>query len=481
MGALSQSVYYAIGIIMMKGVSLLMIPYLTRTLTVAEFGALESLVLLADIGTILFSFGLVDAMYRYVGTAEGKHKQQLISNCFSLSCLLALIGAVAIALSLNSLVAILPARFEPYQLLLLAIPILLDGLISIPLTLMRMQSMAKKFCQLNVAKALIQALLTFVLMEQGYGIDAVLIAACLSSIFLALALVRFQWQQMERFGHFADSAMLLRFGLPVLVGSVSVYMITGLDRWLLAEFVGVEQLAVYAIAVKFALLLPLILQPYALWWFPNRIPTLQKPDGEKKCAEMAILGVNFCIIVALCMALTVPSFLSLILPAEYHNAGLITVALLMVNTIKNAGDYLNLGCYCGESSQTQMWIHAFCAALAVAGYFYWVPSYGLWATVSVLAGVYLIRLMLIYLASQSIKPLQYAHRQWLITLAISITAWSLHQFVSPSLPVFATFLLGGVIGIASIALFAGLGILPIWEPIKQRLASRRKSQPTSIQ
>ena len=85
MGSLKQSAYYAIGIVMMKGISLVMIPYITHRMTLAEYGSLEAIVLLADIGTILFSFGIVEAMYRYVGVAEGEEKRKLISNCFTLS------------------------------------------------------------------------------------------------------------------------------------------------------------------------------------------------------------------------------------------------------------------------------------------------------------------------------------------------------------------------------------------------------------
>ncbi len=93
MNSLKQSAYYAIGILMMKGVSLIMIPYITHKLSLAEYGSLEALVLLADIGTILFSFGIVDAMYRYIGTAEGTEKRQLISNCFTLSVIVCIVGA----------------------------------------------------------------------------------------------------------------------------------------------------------------------------------------------------------------------------------------------------------------------------------------------------------------------------------------------------------------------------------------------------
>ncbi|MFA0703918.1 lipopolysaccharide biosynthesis protein, partial [Vibrio sp. 10N.222.48.A8] len=115
MGSLKQSAYYAIGILMMKGISLVMIPYITHNMTLAEYGSLEAIVLLADIGTILFSFGIVDAMYRYVGVAEGDEKQKLVSNCFTLSVLVCVLGGALIALSMPLLILMLPVEFQPYQ------------------------------------------------------------------------------------------------------------------------------------------------------------------------------------------------------------------------------------------------------------------------------------------------------------------------------------------------------------------------------
>ena len=198
--------------------------------------------------------------------------------------------------------------------------------------------------------------MTFALLEAGYGIDGVLISSAVSSVLLMVCLVRYQWQEMGTFGCFKYSAKILKFGLPALMGGASMYMITGLDRWVMASFVGVEELAIYAVSGKFALLLGLLLQPYALWWFPNRVAMLQQPGGSKKCADSALVGVNFAIVLGSLMILTVPGFISLILPSSYHYAGTLVVALLAISVIKNAGDYLNLGCFSGDSSQSQMWV-----------------------------------------------------------------------------------------------------------------------------
>lgn len=475
MDSLKQSAYYAIGIVMMKGISLVMIPYITHKMTLAEYGSLEAMILLADIGTILFSFGIVDAMYRYVGTAQGQDKKQLVSNCFTLSVLVCVLGGLLIALSMPLLILSLPIEFQAYQILLLLIPTMLDGAISIPLTLMRMNALAKRFCMLNVMKASVQAIMTFVLLEAGYGIDGVLISSAISSILLMACLLRYQWQEMGSFGYLKDSIKILKFGLPVLVGAASVYMINGLDRWFMASLVGVEDLAIYAVSGKFALILGLLLQPYALWWFPNRIAILQQPNGKKTCANRALLGVNLAIILGTLMILTVPGFISLILPASYQYAGPIVVALLAIGVIKNAGDYLNLGCFSGDSSQAQMWIQSGCALLAVIGYVIATPIYGLWGVVMVLGATYTLRLGLLYFVSQTMVHLPYAHTQWITAVVIGVIAIVSDRLMGALLVNVHDFILGSVIGIVTLLAFVKCAVIPVPPTLLAKFQSSKHS------
>ncbi|MEZ8047186.1 MULTISPECIES: lipopolysaccharide biosynthesis protein [Vibrio] len=474
MGSLKQSAYYAIGIVMMKGISLVMIPYITHKMTLAEYGSLEAIVLLADIGTILFSFGIVEAMYRYVGVAEGEEKRKLVSNCFTLSVLVCVLGGALIALSMP-LLLILPVEFQPYQILLLLIPTMLDGAISIPLTLMRMNAMAKRFCMLNAMKASVQAAMTFALLEAGYGIDGVLISAAVSSVLLMLCLLRYQWQEMGSFGSLKYSAKILKFGLPTLVGGASMYMITGLDRWVMASFVGVEGLAIYAVSGKFALLLGLLLQPYALWWFPNRVAMLQQPDGKKECADRALVGVNLAIVLGCLMILTVPGFITLILPSSYQYAGTIVVALLAIGVIKNAGDYLNLGCFSGDSSQSQMWIQGGCAILATIGYLVVTPIYGVWAVVVVLCGTYAVRLSLLYIVSQKMEYLPYDHRKWMAALSIAILAITSDRLLGWVLIDVHDFVLGSFVAIVTLVVFVRYSVIPVPQALLDKFTLGKQS------
>jgi O-antigen/teichoic acid export membrane protein len=429
--AINQAAYYALGIVMMKGISLLMIPYVTRQLSPTEYGTLEILLIFADISTLIIGFGLVEALNRYAGLSSNNvvASKTLISQCFVLAIVVCMLVMVCLYFSASNIINVLPAKVSTTQLFLIAFPALLEGIIAIPLTLMRMQSLAKYFCLLNVVKAMLQAVMIVVLLQLDYGIDGILMAGAVSSLFLVLCLLPYQWQQMNKgwySGWFRNGLnseywqnmfAIMRYGAPIVLGRLGLFAMTGLDRWLLADKVGIEQLAVYAIAVKFAMILALLMQPFGLWWFPYRFTLLKQPHGEQQCAHYAMLGTNLGLIVGFMMMLTLPTFMQLILPVAYHDAALIVMLLLLVNIIKNAGDLLNQGCFI-NSSMSQMWVQWLCALLAIIGYVLFIEDYGVWAAATVILFVYLVRLLLFYFYSQSVLFLPYQHRSWLLILAL---------------------------------------------------------------
>ncbi|NBI54768.1 lipopolysaccharide biosynthesis protein [Photobacterium alginatilyticum] len=471
MSALKQSAYYGVGIIMMKGVSLFMMPYVTSRLTPYEYGSLESLILLTDIGTIIIGFGIIESLYRYVGPSDGRKRSELISNCFLLSLLVAIAASFLIWLMLPLLLANLPHEFAPYQIVLITVPTLLEGLIAIPLTLMRMEALAKKFCLYNVVKAIFQALLIIILLEAGYGIDALLIAGACSSVMLLFFLLKFQWTQMAGSVNLGYSLPLLKYSVPFVISNIGLFAITGLDRWVLADKVGVDTLAVYAIAAKFAMICALLMQPFALWWYPNRIKILQQEQGRELCARNAILGTNLGIFFAVSLILTVPSFICLFLPEDYHLAAKVVVGLILVSALKNASDLLNLGCFSGDSSQCQMWIQWLCSALAVTGYWLLIPQYNIWAAVFVLAGVYTVRLALFYYFSQTKLTLPYRHSDWLACVLIGAALYGISQVIYPALNLWAQLIVGGLLSLSMLVLLISIKVFPSITPSRLNLTA----------
>ena len=92
---LNQSALYGLSIFLMKGIALIMLPIYTSYLTPADYGRLEVLVIFSNIACIVLGFGLVEALYRFVGLADGiEKKQRHAAECLLVAGIIGIISYI---------------------------------------------------------------------------------------------------------------------------------------------------------------------------------------------------------------------------------------------------------------------------------------------------------------------------------------------------------------------------------------------------
>lgn len=148
---------------------------------------------------------------------------------------------------------------------------------------------------------------------------------------------------------------------------------------------------------------------------------------------------------------------------------------MAIGVIKNAGDYLNLGCFSGDSSQSQMWIQGGCAILAAIGYFVVTPIYGVWGVVVVLCGTYAVRLSLLYIVSQKMEYLPYDHRKWMAAVSIAILAITSDRLLGWALVDVHDFVLGSFVAIVTLVVFVRYSVIPVPQALLDKLTLGKHS------
>jgi O-antigen/teichoic acid export membrane protein len=175
-----QTVMYGSGIVIMKLVSLIMIPYVTRFLSPLEFGTLEIVLTFFSLSSIVFGFGLAEAMFRYAGlTTSASEQAKICAATTGLTLLLSLIlGAVFFFLA-PLFINLLPGNINNFQMNLMIFTIMLDSLIGVQLSWLRLKNQVKTFLWLSCTRALLQALFVVIFLALGYSVTGVIIAGAL--------------------------------------------------------------------------------------------------------------------------------------------------------------------------------------------------------------------------------------------------------------------------------------------------------------
>lgn len=422
---LNQSALYGLSIFLMKGISLIMLPVYTHYLAPADYGRLEVLVVFSNVASIILGFGLVEALYRFVGLADGlAQKQRNAAECLCIAALIAVISYGIFHFFAKELVTLLPGKVSEDELYLLGIALSVGGLINIPLAWLRITERAAMFFAISMLKVLLQVSLTFYWLMHGWGITSILASGAVSAIIVAIILCVIQLKETGLGCSSEHIKRIIYYAGPIFVGGVATFTLSGMDRWLLAEYFGAKEIAAYAIAIKFALVPTLLIQPFTLWWFPKRFSMLKEQDGKALNAHFAIIGAIISVLICGTLGLLGPWLIHWLTPSEYHGAIGILPWLLLCTLLKMLSDLLNLGCFIEENSQLQMHINL--AACAIGGLLLvaLIPYFSIAGALAALIVANSIRTALFYYFSQKkvYLPYKFGHLCSAISAAF-IATW----------------------------------------------------------
>lgn len=404
-----QMLFYTLGLLLMKGVSLLMLPVITHYLSPTEYGMLDALLTWLNVLGIILGLGLSEALYRF--TAQQPQPLLLYQQLLQLHLWVMLPIVLTLALVVTVLPGLLPTAL---QLPLLQVTIVIAALASattLPLCWLRLQDRADWFFYCTAGKALLQSLCCWIFLELGYGLAGVL-AASLLSHFVLLALLANEasaLRQIPRFDQFQRQSLC--YGLPLVLSGLCLFLLYGAERWIIAGVLSTAVLAQYAVASQFALMVAVCIEPFTLWWFPKRLQMFQQADGLKQVANSAVLGCLLTMVAAVCIGALGPLVIYRLLPESYHQAADILPLLCLAMALKQCSHLLNTGCYVGHSTTPVAKINAYLAVVSPALYLIGCVLAGLAGLLFALVLVYFGRLVWFYRASQALLTLPYpVHR-----------------------------------------------------------------------
>ncbi|MDD9194448.1 oligosaccharide flippase family protein [Aliivibrio sp. S3MY1] len=422
---LKNMALYGSSIVLMKGVSLFMLPFIANHISQHELGRLELLSTFAMILSVVLGFSLHEALYRFAGTEQDPHKKRRITGeIFTLTMIVGAISLPIIWILSPFFSEWKPEYANTIELELLLMPLAFEGMIAVVLASLRMREKAKLFFYLTTGRALLQALLTVVVLYQGYGITAILLAGFMSAALQIFALVYLQTKQNKKVrgtGFIFNkeiTSLCIPYCLPLMTSGLVAFGLNGFERWVLAENTSLSDLALYAVALKFALALTLLMQPFCMWWMPKRFDYLQS-QGKEITAKMTQSSLVLLCGLTILICYLAPLLIEWLMPASYQQAKTIAIALIIVSAIKELNELINLGALAEKQTKKLLWINSFATGLGMIAILVLTPIYGMSGVISSLILAQTIRVILTFILSQSAHPLPYSLGKLSILLLIT--------------------------------------------------------------
>lgn len=415
--------YYGLSIGVMKGLSLIMLPLISRYLSPTQMGQLELLTTFAIFMSLFVAAGLEDCLFRFASNPSQTANKNVASSLYGWAIIFGGVFYLAAWFS-APLIASFSDTISALHLQIVWAGVAFEGAITLPLALMRMRQQANTFFWYVIGRTLLQAALTVIFLSVSATVTSILLASLCATIVQGAAL--FFWQ--ARHAGIAPKAAHLRFifryGMPLIASGLCLFAFNSIDRITIARWLGLEQLGFYSVGAKFALATILLMQPFGMWWRPQRFSRLA--DNPAKCAHTMQLGLGLLAVVAVTVMCAAPLMIQWLMPQAYQAAMSLAIGVALIYALREAGELLNLGVLSQSNTYTLLRINiamavigsAVCVALTIIS--------GMWGCIAGLCLTQFIRTLTLYYFSQKICPLSFnITGLWLLLATVTLCAASL--------------------------------------------------------
>lgn len=281
-----DSALYAVGSVLGKVVGLALLPFLTRTLSTAEFGRYDVLSTLQSAVTSVLLLGLDVAATRLFVELRAREQRRMFSTWLAMvvallvpCTLIFFIGRAAISISLFGTDGLATA------VALTGLAIIGSALQLVGLTALRNHRRPGAFAAISGGSLLVNGVLIIVLVPVRPTVTTVLAAMATSMCIGAIAALLVAAAHLAGRPDRRTASRLLALGLPLVPAVACTWIAEFANRAILLDRSGAEEVAFFSVAARFASVSLLVVMGFQLAWQPTAFADSKQVGGLSRVAS----------------------------------------------------------------------------------------------------------------------------------------------------------------------------------------------------
>ncbi len=384
---------YGASIYLSKLIGFFMIPVYTAYLTPADYGVLELLDLTMYVVNMIVGLGLINSIIRFYSDCQTDgERSEVISTAFFYVFLAAIcINGILVTFS-GSISRLIFSSKEatagPEQLSffvkIVACSGILDILAGVGTSYLQSEKKSTIFTLVSVARFLIAVTLNIVfVVGLELGVVGVLYSQIIAAAFVCIAMTWLMHKHLTRKISSARAMEMIRYGAPLIVSSLSMFIIHFGDRFFLERLTGLTVLGIYSLSYKLAMVLPALLYgPFELIWNAQMFDLYKKgEDGHKTInyinKYMLVGSLWFITAYALCAK----DLVYIMADPKYHEAYKAVPPLLLAFLFTGLTATSTVGILFEKKTIYRGLANVYGAIVALVGYYFLIRIYGYWGAV----------------------------------------------------------------------------------------------------
>jgi len=294
-----DSLIYGIGSVVLRFISMLLLPLFTTYLSPVDYGVIAMLNILTMVAHPVFSLGLSAAMGpSYFNTSDPKNKSRAVWTTFTIhlaSGVLLLIAAWVFPAPIGTLVR-LPAeyaRLVSLKLTASALTILATALIE----RVQFEKQAKRYVAITFVTALTATLSSlYFVVRLEWGVYGVIAGALIGNAISLSAFFVLAWKANTPTYCPKMCKELLSLGLPLVPSFAFLFILMHSNKYILEWLYGLDAVGIYSIGFNFGTTISIITSGFATAYYPFFMSYLaRQEEGREILARVFtyyILGVG---------------------------------------------------------------------------------------------------------------------------------------------------------------------------------------------
>lgn len=381
---LSDSAIYGLGAVLIKAIAFFTLPVYTRIFSPSEFGIIEMFSTIGGIFSMLMNSGLDSAQSFYFMEAKNRKTydtKQIIGSIFWLRVFIG-IGIIGLIGLLSPFIIdfAFDTRLPSLYLITVSFTVFFTNLVSQSIEIFRLIYKPWQYITLSFAQTILNVIfiLYFVYFKDmgvwGYLLGNA-VGIFIATIICLVATNNYRyWKSME----FKLWKMFLKFGLPFIPAGIVYYIMTASDRWFILNMIGGNDLGLYAVGVKFALLIMLVIETFRQAWWPLAIDMLYKDREGKKFFKN--ISLWYMLIGAFCsMLLTIisPYLVEYLTTKEYKQSWKVIGILCWGSVFYGFYMLSGMGIFYSKKTYLNIYVYGSGAILNIALNYILIPIFGI--------------------------------------------------------------------------------------------------------
>ncbi len=342
---------YSFGSLILRAVSVFLVPFIMRILTPSDYGALALLTAFITIGTAIIGLGLRQMLSIEYFHHDAMGQKKFINELLIIYTIIAIpVLLTAWQLKKQILAYIFFDTVSNTALLAALVSIFLFFYAELLYQILQYNRLAKQLTLLQITIACLTMLITILTVWiLKLGVAGVICAQAFGQLYAAAIGLNLYIRKSYSFHRNIPKALkkiipYIQYGAPFIPGIICSWILASSDRWMLGYYYSVREVGIYSVADLFAQLFnTLVLVPWAGSYLPYILQRYKQYENTIKIIEQENKRTMWISMTTAAMLITIglttcKPVLLWILPPSYHQS-LKYVWLLLMGQVFLLGSY----------------------------------------------------------------------------------------------------------------------------------------------